>query len=108
MKAFIDIENARTQKVITLIVPVIEKKQNDDISFDISKITDEERKILIPAISTDKDLTYTDIEMFFLEDSNIPNFGPDYDFTIKDNILYGIYNRCEWLEQRKKEMKKNE
>ena len=108
MKASIDIENAKTKKVITLEVPVIKQYDNDDISFDISGITKEERDLLIPAIDLSKELKYTDIEMFYLENKpGIPHFGPDYEFTIKENILYGTYTRREWLEKQKKGKTKN-
>lgn len=30
---------------------------------------------------------YIDIEMFFIDDSNIPNFGPDYNYIVNDNKL---------------------
>lgn len=39
------------------------------------------------------ELGFTDIEMFFISDDNVPNFGLDYNFYIKDNTLVGIYNR---------------
>lgn len=87
------IDNAHAQKVITLEVPIIELKYHNKVIFDISNITQEELESLKVAINPRKDLMYTDIEMFFTDQDNYPNFGPDYDFTIKDNQLIGIYTR---------------
>ena len=107
MQAWIDIENSKTKKVITLNVPVIQISDNEDISFDISGITREERELLIPAIDPSKELEYTDIEMFFLETKpGVPHFGPDYEFTIQGDVLSGIYTRSQWLEKQKKGDKK--
>ena len=49
--------------------------------------------MLVDAISELPELGFTDIEMFYIDDESVPNFGPDYDFYIKDNTLVGIYNR---------------
>ena len=74
-------------------MPIIEFIENKIIKFDINSITEEERKMLVDAISELPELGFTDIEMFYIDDESVPNFGPDYDFYIKDNTLVGIYNR---------------
>ncbi len=100
MQAWIDIENSKTKKVITLNVPVIQISDNEDINFDISGITKEERELLISAIDPSKELEYTDIEMFFLETKpSVPHFGLDYEFTIQGDVLSGIYTRNQWLKK---------
>lgn len=93
MKAYIDIENSHTKKVITLEVPIIEHIKNKIIKFNISNLSKEQIILLENAISELPELSYTDIELFYIDNNNIPNFGPDYDFYIKDNLLIGIYNR---------------
>ena len=93
VKAYIDIENSHTKKVITLEVPIIEHIKNKIIKSDISNLSKEQTSLLENAISELPELSYTDIELFFIDTDNTPNFGPDYDFYIKDNILIGIYNR---------------
>lgn len=92
VKAYIDIENSKTQIVETICVNIIKYEENEMI-FDISTLNNHELEILKNAIN-DK-LTYTDIEMFFIGDSNIPNFGPDYEYEIIDNklILKYIYKK---------------
>ena len=67
MKAYIDVENARTQDVVTYECPVLEFDETTT-KFDISSLTDSEVKTLALAISDEPDLKYTDIEMFFLDD----------------------------------------
>lgn len=92
VKVYIDIENSKTQIVETVYVNIIKYEENEMI-FDISTLNNHELEILKNAIN-DK-LTYTDIEMFFIGDSNIPNFGPDYEYEIIDNklILKYIYKK---------------
>lgn len=92
VKVYIDIENSKTQIVETVNVNIIKYEENEMI-FDISTLNNHELEILKNAIN-DK-LTYTDIEMFFIGDSNIPNFGPDYEYEIIDNklILKYIYKK---------------
>lgn len=85
MKAKIDIENSKTKKVITLNVDVIKYEHNKEVIFDISTLNDFEINILNDAI--DEKLTHTDIEMFFLDNNDIPEFGPDYKSIIEDNKL---------------------
>lgn len=85
MKCYIDIENSKTQKVETLCVNIIKYEEDKEIIFDISTLNSHELEILKDAIN-DK-LTYTDIEMFFIGESNIPNFGPDYKCKILKNTL---------------------
>lgn len=89
----IDIENSKTKKVITLTVPIIEHIDKKIIKFDISKIKKDELKILVPAISEKENTSYTDIELFYIDNDESPYFGPDYNFYIKDDMLIGIYNR---------------
>lgn len=93
MKAYINIENSHTRKIKMIELPIIEFIENKIIKFDINSLTKEERKMLVDAISELPELEFTDIEMFFINKENKPNFGPDYDFYIKDNTLVGIYNR---------------
>ena len=94
VKAYIDIENSHTKKVITLEVPIIEHIKNKIIKFNISNLSKKQIILLENAISELPELSYTDIELFYIDNNNnIPNFGPDYDFYIKDNLLIGIYNR---------------
>lgn len=90
--SYIDIENSKTQIVETVNVNIIKYEENEMI-FDISTLNNHELQILKNAIN-DK-LTYTDIEMFFIGDSNIPNFGPNYEYEIIDNklILKYIYKK---------------
>lgn len=85
MKAYLDIENSKTQKVITILLPVLEFKENEHIIFDISKVNNKEKELILDAINPE--LGYTDIEMFFIDDDDVPYFGPDYDFSISDNKL---------------------
>jgi len=101
MKAQLDIENSKTQKVTTIIVPIISFEYEKKFVFDITNITEQEYEILTNAINPK--LEYTDIEMFFVDiKPNIPNFGPDYDYTIENNKLYGFYSRNLWLSERRK------
>lgn len=93
MIASIDIENAHIGKVITLKLPIIEHIEKKLIKFDISHLSNEELELLNLAISEKKELEYTDIEMFFIENDPIPYFGPDYNFFVKDNQMVGYYNR---------------
>lgn len=85
MKGYIDIENSKTQKVETLCVDIIKYEEDKEVIFDISTLNSHELEILKDAINDD--LTYTDIEMFFIGESNIPNFGPDYKCNIIENTL---------------------
>lgn len=85
MKANLDIENSKTQEVITILLPVLEFEENGHIIFDISKVNDKEKELILDAINPK--LAYTDIEMFFIDDDDVPYFGPDYDYSISDNKL---------------------
>ena len=85
MKANLDIENSKTQEVITILLPVLEFKENGHIIFDISKVNDKEKELILDAINPE--FGYTDIEMFFIDDDDVPYFGPDYDYSISDNKL---------------------
>lgn len=90
MRAYIDIENSRTKDVITITVDVLKYEIDKEVIFDISSLNNKELKLLEDAI--DEKLTYTDIEMFFIDDSNIPDFGPDYNYKMIGDklILTGI------------------
>ena len=90
-KAYIDIENSKTKKVITIITNIVECDLDDKIIFDISDISTEELRLLVDAI--DKEKNYTDIELFFVENYKYPIFGPDYLFEIIDDKLIATYNR---------------
>ena len=105
MNAQIEIENSKTQKVETIIVPIIvpiiKYEYEKDFIFDLSNITEYEYEILANAVNDN--LKYTDIEMFFVDmKPNIPNFGPDYGYKIENNKLYGSYTRNIWLSERNK------
>lgn len=93
MKAYVNIENSHTREVKMIELPIIEFIENKIIKFDINSLSRNEKKMLVDAISKLPELEFTDIEMFFIDKINEPNFGPDYDFYIKDNTLVGIYNR---------------
>lgn len=101
MKAYLDIENSKTQKVITILLPVLEFKENEHIIFDISKVNNKEKELILDAINPE--LGYTDIEMFFIDDDDVPYFGPDYDFSISDNklILDYKYNKKKHVLEKK-------
>ena len=85
--AHVDIENAKTKVVDTFDLNILEN-DGKDLKIDISSLNDEELKILEDAIN--KDLFYTDIELFYIDDSSIPNFGPDYNFSIENNVLIAV------------------
>lgn len=93
MKACINIENSHTREVKIIELPIIEFIEDKIIKFDINSLSKEEKEMLVDAISELPELGFTDIEMFFVDEEQEPNFGPDYDFYIKDNTLVGIYNR---------------
>lgn len=89
MKTYLDIENSKTQEVITILLPVLEFKEYKRIIFDISKVNNKEKELILDAINPE--LGYTDIEMFFIDDDDVPYFGPDYDYSISDNTLIFDY-----------------
>ena len=92
MMAEIDIENSQTQKVVTLEVPIIKYEMNSECVFDISEISEENMELLVNAI--DNNLEHTDIEFFYVDQQgNLPHFGPDFEFKIDGNKLYGLYTR---------------
>ncbi len=43
--------------------------------------------------------------MFFTDQDNYPNFGQNYDFTIQDTKLIGIYTRDKRLNKMKEDDK---
>lgn len=104
MKAYLDVENSKTQKVITILLPVLEYKENERIIFDISKVNNKEKELILDAINPE--LGYTDIEMFFIDDDDVPYFGPDYDYKVSDNKLildYKYDKRKHVLEKKNKD-----
>ncbi len=103
MKANLDIENSKTQEVITILLPVLEFEENGHIIFDISKVNDKEKELILDAINPE--FGYTDIEMFFIDDDDVPYFGPDYDYSISDNklILDCKYDKRKHLLEKKNE-----
>lgn len=103
MKAYLDVENSKTQKVITILLPVLEYKENERIIFDISKVNNKEKELILDAINPE--LGYTDIEMFFIDDDDVPYFGPDYDYSISDNklILNYKYDKRKHVLEKKNE-----
>lgn len=104
MKAYLDVENSKTQKVITILLPVLEYKENERIIFDISKVNNKEKELILDAINPE--LSYTDIEMFFIDDDDVPYFGPDYDYKVSDNKLildYKYDKRKHVLEKKNKD-----
>lgn len=82
--AHVDIENAKTKIVDTLDLNIIEN-DGKDLKFDISLLNEEELNKLKYAIDTE--IFYTDIELFYIDDSSTPYFGTDYNFKIQDNVL---------------------
>lgn len=104
MKANLDIENSKTQEIITILLPVLEYKENERIIFDISKVNNKEKELILDAINPE--LGYTDIEMFFIDDDDVPYFGPDYDYKVSDNKLildYKYDKRKHVLEKKNKD-----
>ena len=91
MNAYLDIENSKTNDVITIKLPIIKYSKNDYIVLDIREINEEEYKLLEDA--TNPALGYTDIELFFIDEDPLPNFGPDYKCKIEDNKLILRYER---------------
>ena len=91
MNAYLDIENSKTNDVITIKLPILNYSKNDYIVLDIREINEEEYKLLEDA--TNPALGYTDIELFFIEGDPLPNFGPDYKCKIEDNKLILRYER---------------
>lgn len=91
MNAYLDIENSKTNNVITIKLPILKYSKNNYIVLDISEINEEEYKLLEDA--TNPALGYTDIELFFIDEDPLPNFGPDYKCKIEDNKLILRYER---------------
>lgn len=101
MKAYIDIENSKTQNVDTICIDIIKYEYDSEVIFDISSLDKRELSLLYDAIDESK--PYTDVEMFFIDDSNTPNFGPDYNYNVKDNKLVLKYipkKRKEHIEEK--------
>jgi hypothetical protein len=90
MIAYLDIENAHTKEVVTLELDILINDENEFV-FDISKLN--EKQLLLLRNAIDEGKKYTDIELFFVDDDNIPFFGTDYNFNIDSNHLKGTLNR---------------
>ena len=90
----VDIENAKTQKVERIILPILEYAEDDKFVFDITNLNEKELKMLEDAI--DSSLTYTDIELFYVSMENgMFNYGDDFEYVIEDGKLKGKYIREE-------------
>lgn len=93
-EAKLDIENARTQKVECITLPILEYVEEDKFVFDIANLNENDLKILEDAI--DSSLTYTDIELFYVSMENgMFNYGDDFEYIIEDGKLKGKYIREE-------------
>lgn len=90
MNITIDVENSKTKKVITKKLPLISFDEKI-IKVDISSLSEEDKNFIIDAI--DKEKSYTDIELFFINNEKIPYFGPDYEYSIIKNTLIMKYNK---------------
>ena len=101
MMAWIDVENAHTNDVITYKVPLIKFEDYKEVIFDISNLTNDDFDVLRIAIDTSKDTSYTDIELFYTDQDKYPNYGPDYKFEIDGNKLVGKYVRPKWLDEKR-------
>jgi hypothetical protein len=85
MKAQIDIENSKTGLVNTINLKIIKYEKDNEIIFYVSSLNDRELKLLKDAIN--QELKYTDIELFFIDEGTIPEFGPDYNYELIENKL---------------------
>lgn len=85
--AHVDIENAKTKLVETYDLNILEN-DGKDLIFDISTLNDQQLKKLEDAINVE--LFYTDIELFYIDDSSVPYFGTDYKYEIKNDKLYAV------------------
>lgn len=93
MKAYLDIENSKTNQVITVEVPVVTYDLQKQVVFDIKNIGEQDFNLILNAINPSKEYAYTDIELFFIDGDNTPNFGPDYLATINGNYLILNYQK---------------
>ena len=81
MVAYIDVENTNLRSVQTIEVDIKSfDDETDNIILDLSKLNDEDYKTIEDAINPEID--YLDIELFMIENENIPYFGPDYEFFL--------------------------
>ncbi len=90
MKAYFEIENFKTNKVITIMMPVIVFSESKIIKTDISHLSKSKKELLMNAISKEKEFNYIDIEAFYIDEVTSPNFGDNYSFFINDGELIGI------------------
>jgi len=92
--AKIDIENAKTQKVECITLPILEYNEEENFVFDISNLKENELKMLEDAINPT--LGYTDIELFYVSMENgMFNYGDDFQYIIEEEKLKGKYIREE-------------
>lgn len=90
----LDIENAKTQKVECIVLPIIEYSEEEKFIFDISNLKENELKMLEDAINPS--LSYTDIELFYVSMENgMFNYGDDFQYSIEEGKLKGKYIRDE-------------
>ena len=87
--AHIDIENSKTQQIITLDVDVIEYLDNYKVVFDISRLNRTDLDMLKEAVST----IDTRIESFLIGNNKNPEYGQDYSFKIDGLELIGMFNK---------------
>lgn len=85
--AHVNIENAQTKVVNVFDLNIIENN-GKDLKIDISSLNNEQLTMLEDAINSEK--IYTDIELFYIDESSVPYFGPDYIFSIENGILTAI------------------
>ncbi len=85
--AHVDIENAKTKLVETYDLNILEN-DGKDLVFDISTLNDRQLEKLEDAINVE--IFYTDIELFYIDDSSVPYFGTDYKYKIKNDKLYAV------------------
>lgn len=90
MNITIDIENSKTKEVITKKLPLIHFDK-DLIKVDISLLSHEDKSVLLDAINEYK--RHTDIELFYIDNDNVPYFGTDYEYKIINNTLIMEYNK---------------
>ena len=93
MKAYLDIENSKTKQVTTIEVPIVSCDLEKQVVFDIKNIGEQDFNLILNAINPSKEYAYTDIELFFIDGDNTPNFGPDYLATINGNYLILDYQK---------------
>ena len=66
MKAYLDIENSKTNQVITVEVPVVTFDLQKQVVFDIKNIGEQDFNLILNAINPSKEYAYTDIELILI------------------------------------------